>query len=93
MAVKTKIDQCKAVRRAHRGVITKLTREIDKILALESLNYEDHHTRLRVLYRQLKTKSAVLEELDKEIFSCCELTDIEGENEEAKSTLDSGKDH
>ena len=84
-AVKAKLDRCKAVLRAHRGVTTKLTREIDELLALESLS--EDHARLRVLYRQLETKSAVLAELDKEIFSCCELTDIEGEIEEAESTV------
>ena len=76
-------DMCKEVCRAHRGVTTKLTREIDKTIALESLN-EDNHTRLRVLYRQLETKSAILAELDKEIFSCCKLTDIEGGIDEAE---------
>ena len=65
--------RCKAVRIAYRGVATKLTRETDKTFALESL-IEDHHARLRVLHRQLETKSAVLAELDKGIFSGCELT-------------------
>ena len=66
--------------------MTKLAREIDEILALELLT-EDHHVRLKVLHRQLETKSIVLAELDKEIFSCCKLGDIEGGIEEAESIV------
>ena len=44
-------------------MIEKLTREIDEMLALESL-IKDHHTRLKVLHQQLKMKSAILAKLD-----------------------------
>ena len=83
---KSKLDRCKVIRRAHRGVTTKLTREIDEMFTLESLT-EEHRTRLNVLRLQLETKSTVLAELDKEIFSCCELGEIEGEIEEAESIV------
>ena len=57
---KSKLDRCKAIRRAHRGVTidvtTKLTREIDEMSMLEPLT-EEHRTRLNV---QLETKSTVL---------------------------------
>ena len=49
--------------RTHRGVTTKLTREIDEMLALESLT-KDHHTTLKALHQQLKIKSVVLVKLD-----------------------------
>jgi len=64
---KTKLDHCRAV---HRGVVTKLTKEIDEILSQEMLA-EEHYIRLSVIDHQLVAKSSVLADLDKEERNTC----------------------
>ena len=53
---KAHFDRSKAMRRAHRGAITKFTKEVDELLS-ETTILEDIHTRLRVIFRQLEAKA------------------------------------
>ena len=81
---KTRRDRSKAIRRAHRGVITKLTKEIDELLSAMTI-LEDMQARLRVIFRQLEAKQSILNDLDREILSVCELTDVDGEIDESET--------
>ena len=72
--------------RAHQGVTTKLAREVDDLLTHESPTANDI-TRFNVLYRQLEMKSSVLADLDKEIYSYCKLTELEGEIKESETVV------
>ena len=83
-ATKAKLDRCRAIRGGHQGVLTKLTKEIDKILSQEMLT-EEHYIRLSVIDRQLEAKSSVLADLDKEVLSCCDAGEIEGEIDESET--------
>ena len=73
-ATKLKYDRCKMIRRALRGVTTKLAREVDDLLTHESLTADDITT-------------SVLADLDKEIYSYCKLTELEGEIEESETVV------
>ena len=75
-------DCYKAIRAGHRGALTRLTKEIDKVLASETLN-EDHRHKLNIVHRQLEAKAKVLTELDNDVMKCCELGEIEREVQEA----------
>jgi len=81
---KARLDRCRAIRGGHRGVVTKLTKEIDEILSQEMLN-EEHYIRLNVIDRQLEAKSSVLADLDKEVLGCCDAGEIEGEIDESET--------
>jgi len=79
---RAKYECCKAIRTAHWNFVTKLMKEIDKILLSESLTQEQY-TRINVIHRQLEVKSSVLAELNKEALSLCDIGDIATEVEEA----------
>ena len=82
--IKAKLDRCRAIRRGHRGVVTKLTREIDEILQQETLN-DEHYTRLNVIDHQLETKLSILANLDKEVLAYCDAGEIETEIHESET--------
>ena len=75
---KARCNQSKAIRRAHHDVITKLTKEIDELLSATTIS-EDMQTRLRIIFQQLEAKQSILDNLDREILSLCELTDVDVE--------------
>ena len=81
---KARCDRSKAIRRAHRGVITKLTKEVDELLSEETTS-EEVQARLRVILRQLEAKQSLLNDLDREILSLCELADVDGEIDESET--------
>ena len=83
---KQKRDRAKAIRIGHRGVTTKLVREVDEIVTVDPLTAEAQ-ARLKVIFKQLKAKSAVFSELDREISSLCNLEEVEGEIEEAERVI------
>ena len=56
-------NRSKAIRRAHRGVIIKLTKEIDKLLSATTIS-EDMQAQLRVTFQQLEVKQLILNDLD-----------------------------
>jgi len=47
-ATKSKLDRCQAICRGHRGVVTKITKEVDEILAQAMLSKE-HYIRLNII--------------------------------------------
>ena len=79
-------DRAKAIRRGHRGVTTKLVREVDEIVAADP-STANAQARLKVIFKQLEAKSAMLSELDREISSLCDLDEVEGEIEEAERVI------
>ena len=79
-----KLERLKAVRRGHRGVLTKLTREIEEILSNSELNSEAT-SRLLVIHEQLEGKRKVISNLDSEIVGICVIDEIEREIEESEA--------
>ena len=60
----------KAVRGGHRGVLTKLVKEVDELLEVTPLSSEAA-TRLNIVHEQLEGKMMVLTNLDGEIVALC----------------------
>lgn len=81
-----KYERLKVVRRGHRGVVTKLTREVDTLLAGESPTSEQL-ARLNIIFEQLENKMQLLQTMDSEIVTLCNLDDVEGEIDESESIL------
>lgn len=74
--LRIKLDRLKKVRRGHRGVLTKLTREIEGLV--ESTEPEPNRvSRLKIIYEQLEGKMKVFSNLDGEIVALCPEDDIE----------------
>ena len=82
MADEANRERYKAIRAGHRGALTRLTKEIDEVMAVEVLSSEHYH-KLDVMYRQLESKAKVLAELDNDLLKCCELGDIDREVQES----------
>jgi len=80
---RTKHERLRAVRGGHRGVTTKLIKEVDELLAVSPLTVEGR-SRLDVINKQLRLKAELLRGLDTEIVSLCDVSDIQGEIEEAE---------
>ena len=76
------LDRLKAVRAGHRGVVTKLTREVGK--ALSEAEAGDKVGRLNVIYEQLQTKLNVLQKIDNEVLTLCNVEAIECEIEDSE---------
>ena len=53
MGEEANCERCKARWAGHRGALTRLTRERDKVRAVEMLNNEHYH-KLDVMYRQME---------------------------------------
>ena len=85
-AEKQKCDRAKVIRRTHCGVITKLVREVDELITTDASTTEAQ-ARLNFIIKQLEAKSILLNELDKEITSLCDIEEVEGEIEDAKLTI------
>ena len=80
-----KLERLRAVRGGHQGVVTKLCREVEVILAEESFTTDPVKvSRLTVINEQLDTKQKALGNLDGEIVSVCPLTEIETELTESE---------
>ena len=71
-----KLERVRAIRRGNRGVITKLTKEVDDLLSKSELDTEAT-ARLRVIFEQLEGKSKLLSNLDSEVLSLCGMDNIE----------------
>ena len=63
MAEEANHEHYKVIQSRHRGALMRLTKEIDKVMAVEMLNNEHHH-KLDVMYQHLESKAKVLGELD-----------------------------
>ena len=75
------------MRGGHRGVVTKLIREADEILNSTGTLGEVNRGRISVIKQQLAEKLDILNEMDKDILSRCELTAIEAEIEESETVF------
>ena len=80
------LERLRTVRRSHRGVVTKLTKETDTLLVAETRATEQID-RLIVIRQQLTTKEQTLQELNRDILNQCSLEDVEGEVNEAETVL------
>jgi len=81
--VTEKYEQLKVMRRGHQGVVTKLSREADTLLAGDSPTSEQIAC-LRIIHEQLENKMQLLQSMDSEILTLCNLEDIEGKIEESE---------
>lgn len=81
------LERSRAIRRANRGVVTKLVREAEEIIrATESFDSLKRN-RLHVINQQLEGKLSLLNGMDKDILDHCELEAIETEIEESESIV------
>ena len=81
----SKIERLKAIRAAHRGVCTKLEKETYDLLS-EELNGEET-SRLEVISCLLEAKQRSLNDIDTEITSLCELSEISKEIEDSEARI------
>ena len=51
-------ERYKAIRAGHRGALTRLTKEIDDVMAVETISDENYH-KLDVMYQRLELKAKV----------------------------------
>ena len=72
------LDRLKIIRRSHRGVVTKLTREADTLITDAPLSCEKID-RLTVIRQQLDSKEQLLMGYDRDILSQCTLEEVEAE--------------
>ena len=77
------LERLKAVRAGHRGVITKLTRELDEALTSGTATGEKVG-RLNVIYEQLQNKLSVLQKIDNEVLALCTVDNKEREIDESE---------
>ena len=81
-----KLDKLKIIRRSHRGVVTKLTREADTLIADTPLN-SDRIDRLTVIRQQLESKEQLLLDYDRDILAKCTLEEVEAEVNDTESVI------
>ena len=65
-----KLDRLRAKRGGHRGVCTKLTKEVDELVKSSD---EDQANRFDVLQCLLQEKLKLLNEIDEEILGLCDV--------------------
>jgi len=80
----SKLDRLRVIRRGNRGVITKLTKEVDDMLSKPELDAEAT-ARLKVIFEQLEGKSKLLTNLESKVLGLCVMDDIEREIEESET--------
>ena len=80
---RAKLNRLKTVRRAHRGVLTKLAREVEKIMSHSELS-EEGTSRLKIIREQLVGTMEVFSNLDGKIIALCAIDEIEREIEESR---------
>ena len=81
------MERLKAIRGAHRGAVTKLTRQAEEIFENEFIS-SDHYERLFVIHQQLSTKLETLNDYDQRILTVCDVINIENEIEESQQTVE-----
>ena len=75
------LERLRSVRGGHRGVITKLTRELDTLLVGEPRDIG----RSQVINEQLKNKLSLLQKFDSNILTLCETDNIAREIDESET--------
>ena len=78
-------EQMRSIRGGHRGVVTKIVKEVDDLLSAEGPMNAERVSRLNVKLQQLEAKLKVLSDIDKEILSKCNVEDIEREINESET--------
>lgn len=81
------LDRARAVRGAHRGVTTKLVREVEELLRRVEPLEASQRSRLNVINQQLESKLNTLSDMDKDILSRCEIEAIDAEIEESEAVV------
>ena len=76
------VERLRAIRGGHRGVVTRLTKQIDELLAAELVG--ECVSKLNVLLQQLNNKFDKLQDIDRDIITVCKLEEIEREMEESE---------
>ena len=72
------VERLRAIRGGHRGVVTRLTKQIDELLAVELVG--ESVSKLNVLLQQLNNKFDKLQDIDHDIITVCKLEEIEIHN-------------
>ena len=80
------LERSRAVRRGHRGVVTKLVHEAEGILRDETMDSEQR-SRLSVIKQQLEGKLKLLNDMDRDILNRCEVDTIETEIDESELVI------
>ena len=80
------LDRLKIIHRLHRGVVTKLTREADTLMADTPLNFE-RIDRLTVIRQQLESKEQLLLDYNHDISAKCTLDKVEVEVNDTESMI------
>jgi len=79
------IERSRAIRGGHHGVVMKLIHEAKEITSITDPLDSMQQTRLNVIKQQLEVKLNLLNDMDKEILTCCELDVIATELEESEA--------
>ena len=74
------------MRGGHRGVLTKLAKEMDNLLADETL-LNEAVARLNIVRERLEGKIKVLTNIDGEIMSLCQIDDITCKIDESEGII------
>ena len=78
-------ERVRSIRGGHRGVVTKVVKEVDDLLSTKEALDAERVSRLNVKLQQLEAKLKVLGDIDKEILSKCKVDDIESEINESEA--------
>ena len=82
---KAKCDRYKVIRRANRGVVTKLSNKIDKLTTAETIS-DEAHSRLRVISQQIEAKLTMLDELNRNILALCDVSKVDRDIDKSENT-------
>jgi len=77
-------ERLRLVRGGHRGVVTKITTEVDTLLTGEPPTSEQI-SRLKIVYDQLENKMQLLQTYDGEIVKLCKTDDVALEIDESET--------
>ena len=81
------MERLKAIRGAHQGVVTQLTRQAEEIFENKFIT-SNHYERLFVFHQQLSTKLETLNDYDQMILTVCDVINIKNEIEESQQTVE-----
>ena len=87
---KEKLERLRAIRGANRGVITKKIGDANAILGIGGTLNRDQAAQLDVINHLLKNKLKLVEDLDQNILSLCDVEAIQGKIEDSEKVLERG---
>ncbi|XP_044168175.1 uncharacterized protein LOC122952195 [Acropora millepora] len=85
---KEKLERLRVIRRANRGVITKKISDANAILGIGGTLSSEQEAQLDVINLLLENKLKIVEDLDQNILSLCDVEAIQGEIEESEKVLE-----